>query len=198
VVLSLVAAGPGCGGNDDASPTTRAQLRLHEGTLAAGAYEVESFGPGVAFRIGSGWASHHPDPRFFDLHRLPPGGPVPGTPGWEVALLFLAPKANDSGQLVRGIEANGLEVEAREPATLGGLDATRIDVAPTQGDAPLFEFEGGDVGGFPDRRYRIWAFTSEGRLLTVVLDMPAESSADISLAEDVLATVRFGPGTEER
>jgi hypothetical protein len=194
VVLSLVAAGPGCGGND-ATSTTPAMLSLREGPLPAGIYEVETYGPGAVFRIGEGWASHHPDPRFFDLHRLPPGGPVPGTPGWEVALLFLRPEAATTEELVSGIRENGFEVQAQEATTLGGLNGTRIDLAPSRGDANLFAFEGGTVGGFPDRQYRIWALPTDDELLTLVLDMPAEGSEDVALAEAVLASLRFETGS---
>jgi hypothetical protein len=198
VVLCLAAAGPGCGGNDASSPTT-AVLRLHEGALAPGLYEVQTFGPGVAFRIGDGWATHHTDPRFFDLHRTPAGGPAPGTPGWEVALLFLQPEADGIDAFVRGMRQRSNDVRVQEPTTLGALEATLIEVTQSDGDADLFEFEGGTVGGFPARRYRIWAMETGGDLLTVVLDGPENGSPDLPLAEEVLASIRFrtgGTGTE--
>jgi hypothetical protein len=194
VVLSLVAAGPGCGGNDVATTTSAAPLTLREGQNPPGTYEVD-VGPGVVLRIGSGWSSHHPGPGFFDVHRPTPGGQEPGTPGWEVALLFLEPRAADAEELAEGIRENGLRVAQQVHTTLGGLDATRIDVAPSHAEQELFDFGDTSVGGFAGRRYRIWAITSEDRLLTVVLDTPAKGSADVELAEAVLATVRFGAGT---
>ena len=190
MVLSLAATGPGCGGSNTTPPTVAATDTLREGTLAAGTYEV-AFGPGVVFTLGSGWSSHHPGPGFFDVHRPSPEGPAPGTPGWEVALLFLTPQATDAEELVRDIRANGLQIEEQAATTLGGLEATRIDVAATRDDAELMQFEGGSVGGFPGRRYRIWALAEDDGLLTVILDAPASGSPDVQLAEQVLASIRF-------
>jgi hypothetical protein len=195
VVLSLVAAGPGCGGNDRAAPKTAQPLHLREGALAPGLYEVHGYGPGVRFRIGAGWSSHHPGPQFFDVHRATPEGPAPGDPGWEVALLFLEPRTSNVQGLVREIESNGLEVTTQQGLGLGGIAGTRVDVAPSADDAPLFTFDGGEVGGFPQRRYRIWALPVEEKLLTIVLDLPAEGSESAPLADEVIGSIRFRSGT---